>query len=115
MNKSMIRSLLSAALLLLIAAQPVAAQISERDVLRQRVTLDPAKGYVFLRASGRLAGTFLRVPDEEALAVYRRQRAEAMAEERVRYVRLMERWQERVEAGRVDPNDKAPTEPTTAR
>lgn len=100
--------------LVLLAGHGAQAQITERDVTRQRVTLDPARGYIFMRTPGRLAGTFLRVPDEEALQAYRERRAAALAAEMEDYQRRLQGWQRRQEIGSLRRNDERPVEPTEA-
>jgi hypothetical protein len=113
MTMKLTRALLAAALFVapVLASSPAIAQITERDVTRGRVALDPARGYVFMRSPGRLAGTFLRVPDATALEEYRAARSARFAEEVEAYQRRYASWERRNEervGRRLDP----PLEPT---
>lgn len=97
-----------------LAGHPAMAQIGQRDVERQRISLDPQRGYVFIRSVERLAGTFLRVPDEQSLGEYRARRDAAFAEAREDYQRRLRGWERRQEAGSLRRNDDRPEEPTDA-
>ena len=53
-----------------------ARAIEEKNVISGKETIAPDKGYIYLVAPGRFAGTLIRQPDAEDIAAYREARAE---------------------------------------
>lgn len=79
---SRVRSFLAAGLVLAGLATPAALAakdppivpskaIEEKYLASGKAGIDPAKGYIFLRAPVRFTGTFVRVPDDQDRADYR--------------------------------------------
>lgn len=98
----------------LLASHPAAAQISERDVEKGKITLKPDLGYLFLRSPGRLAGTFIRVPDAAEIEKYRADRAAELAKQHAAYVTKLARWERNDVRNRQDriTSPPKPVEPT---
>lgn len=104
------------AILAAVASQPALAQISEQEVVKGKVKLNPAQGYLFLRSPGRFAGTFMRVPDEAELEKYRADRAAELQRLQAAYPAQLARWERNDERNRRDriTSPPRPIEPTDA-
>jgi hypothetical protein len=91
--------------------------IEQKDLAKH--PLDAAQGYIFLRSPERLAGTFIRIPTDSDVAEYRADRAAALAKEKAKYPKVLDRWQRDVDWAREhganpQPRPAEPTEKTLA-
>lgn len=98
----------------LLASYPVAAQISEQDVVKGKIKLKSDLGYLFLRSPGRLAGTLIRVPDAAEIEKYRTDRAAELVKQQAAYVTQLARWERNDERNRRDrvTSPPKPAEPS---
>lgn len=96
-----------------------ARAIEEKNIVSGKDAIAADKGYIYLFAPGRFAGTFIRQPDAEDIATYRAQRAEAFAKEVERYQKRLKRWESDVAAAKKvnkapPPKPEEPQEETFA-
>jgi hypothetical protein len=88
--------------------------IEEKSVVSGAIKLDPAKGYIFLTASSRQAGVFVREPDQQDIAAYRVEWEKQFAKAQKRYPDQLAQWRIDVNnagATKASPPEK-PVEPT---
>ena len=104
------RTILAAALAICCAGPLLGDTVDEKAVVAGKTTLDPLKGYIFVRAPTRVMGTFLRVPDDSTRAEYRKDWDKAFAKAQKDYRFKMHDWQ--FEATLAEKNGKkAPDKP----
>ena len=85
--------------------------VEEKNVVSGKVTLDPAAGYIFVQATTRTFGTFLRVPDAETRAIYEKDREEAFAKAQKKYASALRNWETAFKARQTNPNIQVPPKP----
>lgn len=71
--------------------------IEEKDIKSGKVTIQPDRGYVFLKAPNRFAGTFIRIADKEDIKEYQKAREAILAKAQEDYKKAYKRWEERAE------------------
>ncbi len=110
---SMLR-IIAAALAVLVCTPSIAlAQgkpVEEKNILSGKSALDPAMGYMFVQATGRTNGLFLRVPDDSTRAAYQADWEEAFAKAEKKYPGQLKRWESDVAVAKQTKN-KLPEKP----
>jgi hypothetical protein len=71
---------------------PPAVPIEEKAVVSGTVKRDPASGYIYLTASRRQAGIFVRIPDQEEIDAYHKDWEKAFAKAQKIYPQLLRDW-----------------------
>jgi hypothetical protein len=93
---------------------PKAVAIEEKNLVAGKVSLDPAKGYIFLRGKERQFGVFIRVPDQEDRDGYQKEWEKRFIKAKKAYPTALERWRmdaaSAAELKRKPP--RKPVEPT---
>lgn len=87
-----------------------ARPVEEKNLLAGTDKIDAASGYIYLASPDRFAGTFVRVPDEQDLAEYRKARSEAFGKAQRDYQRAHARWESDVNIA-LRAKQKPPQEP----
>lgn len=67
--------------------------IEEKNLVSGKVSLDPAKGYIFIQSAMRSQGLFLRVPDDETRTEYQKDWDEAFAKAQKKYASAIKNWE----------------------
>ncbi len=78
------------------ALAPLSAQaqaVEEKNVLSGKTKLDPALGYLFVQASSRSQGVFLRVPDDATRDEYQKDWDEGFAKAKKKYQSALKTWE----------------------
>lgn len=110
------RAFAAAAALSLIPAAALADEfkpgpVEEKHVIAGKAKLDPAAGYIFVQATGRTFGTFLRVPDEQTRAEYEADWQEAFAKAQKKYVSAFKNWETALKARQTNSGVQVPPKP----
>ena len=112
----MIRIAAIAAAAYLAAAAPAAAQdieverqpIELKNLEKGKQALDPARGYIFLSAPGRLNAMFLKTPDADDIAAFEIEWREEYEKAQAKYEKRMASYMSKAAKGR--PTGKKPEE-----
>lgn len=96
-------------LLLTHGQQAIAEPLQKSDIESGSATIEPQRGYLYLTAPNRLAGTLIRIADEEDIAEYRAARNEAFTEATKEYEEDHAKWRKR--AARARSSSRNPEEP----
>ncbi len=94
----------------LISGSAAAEQIEEKNLLKGKVKLDQATGYIFLHGSTRQVGMFLKVPSQEDIAEYGKEWEAALAKAKEKHVKQLKRWESDKKLA-VQTKSKAPEKP----
>lgn len=90
----MLRSLIAAvAATALVPLCAHAQAIEEKNLASGKTKLDPAKGYIFVKANMRTQGLFLRVPDDATRAEYQKDWDEAFEKAKKKYQSAIKAWE----------------------
>ncbi len=78
------------------------------------MTVDQAKGYIFLHGSTRQVGVFLKEPDKEDIEEYSKEWEAALVKAKEKYVKQLKRWEsdKKVAARTKRKMPEKPVEPT---
>lgn len=105
-----------AAMVLIGVPEPAlfAEPVELKNLEKGKYSFDDSRGYIYLHASTRQVGTFLKVPDKEDIASYERDWEEAFEKAHKKYLRRLKNWEKRKELA-AKTNKKIreqPEEPT---
>lgn len=70
-----------------------AQAVEEKNLATGKAKLDPAKGYIFVKANMRTQGVFLRAPDDATRAEYQKDWDEAFEKAKKKYLSAIKDWE----------------------
>ncbi len=112
----LVRTIAAAAALALVPGAVLAEEfkpgpVEEKNVVSGKARLDPAAGYIFIQASTRTFGTFLRVPDAEARAIHQQDWEEAFAKAQKKYAGAFKSWERALAMRKTNSGVQVPPKP----